>query len=268
MRFTVANWHTKSAMWWVEHNAYTTMASPPLWAKGAKRNLPLFAPPPEIVFGHYNEEAYTKIYGDVLKERLPKIREWIDIHNDEHVILLCACPDGQFCHRLLIAKLLIWLGCEEIELEPQPAGTIKALSLNQPWATLIAIGAKRVETRSWGTSYRGMLAIHASKTFSSADQETAQYEPFHSDLAKAGYRTIEAIPRGALLAITDLIDCVKMTWEWIDTIDEKEREYGLYSEGRYAWIFSGNVKRFEQPIPARGSLGLWNWAPIEGEAVK
>ncbi len=38
---------------------------------------------------------------------------------------------------------------------------MKALSLKQPWAALVAIGVKKIETQSWGTSYRGSLAIHA-----------------------------------------------------------------------------------------------------------
>lgn len=40
---------------------------------------------------------------------------------------------------------------------------MKLLSLWEPWATLMAIGAKRIETRSWSTPYRGWLAIHASE---------------------------------------------------------------------------------------------------------
>ena len=42
---------------------------------------------------------------------------------------------------------------------------MKALSLTQPWASLVVIGAKCYETRSWATNYRGPLAIHASKGF-------------------------------------------------------------------------------------------------------
>ena len=38
---------------------------------------------------------------------------------------------------------------------------MKALTVRQPWASLIALGVKRIETRSWRTSYRGPLAIHA-----------------------------------------------------------------------------------------------------------
>ena len=41
---------------------------------------------------------------------------------------------------------------------------IKLISLWEPWATLMAIGAKRIETRSWRTPYRGWLAIQAGAT--------------------------------------------------------------------------------------------------------
>lgn len=40
----------------------------------------------------------------------------------------------------------------------------KVLSLTEPYATLIKEGKKRIETRSWKTSYRGELYIHASLT--------------------------------------------------------------------------------------------------------
>ena len=40
---------------------------------------------------------------------------------------------------------------------------MKTLTLLQPWAMLVALEAKRIETRSWGTWYRGPLAIHADK---------------------------------------------------------------------------------------------------------
>lgn len=59
---------------------------------------------------------------------------------------------------------------------------MKALSLTQPWATLVAIGAKRLETRSWSTTYRGPLAIHAAKRFPRNCQELVLHEPFASAL--------------------------------------------------------------------------------------
>lgn len=45
----------------------------------------------------------------------------------------------------------------------ETTATTKALTIAQPWATLAAIGAKQIETRSWQTNYRGDIAIHAGK---------------------------------------------------------------------------------------------------------
>ena len=42
---------------------------------------------------------------------------------------------------------------------------MKALSLTQPWAELVVLGEKQWETRSWRTSHRGRIAIHAAKKF-------------------------------------------------------------------------------------------------------
>lgn len=40
--------------------------------------------------------------------------------------------------------------------------TMKALTIWQPWASLLACGAKKYETRSWATKYKGQIAIHAA----------------------------------------------------------------------------------------------------------
>ncbi len=50
---------------------------------------------------------------------------------------------------------------------------MKALTLTQPWAHLVAVGAKRVETRSWPTPYRGPLAIHAAQGWGEPDRRFA-----------------------------------------------------------------------------------------------
>lgn len=63
---------------------------------------------------------------------------------------------------------------------------MKALSLTQPWASLIAIGAKRVETRSWSTNHRGPVAIHAAKGFPKFARDLVWAEPFQGRLREAG----------------------------------------------------------------------------------
>ena len=60
---------------------------------------------------------------------------------------------------------------------------MKALTLHQPWANLVALGHKQIETRSWATKYRGALAIHAGKYFPPANRNLISSEPFLSALA-------------------------------------------------------------------------------------
>ncbi len=89
---------------------------------------------------------------------------------------------------------------------------MKALSLTQPWASLVAIGAKNIETRSWSTGYRGWLAIHASKAFPGGARALCFEEPFYSALHKAGLADItvpgllgvERLPQGAIVAVVNL----------------------------------------------------------------
>lgn len=128
---------------------------------------------------------------------------------------------------------------------------MKALSLRQPWATLVAIGAKKIETRSWRTGYRGPLAIHASATFGPTETHLCDGEPFHCALLSIG-----SMPLGAVVAIVDLVDVEAITAA--NTPQEPERSFGDYGPGRWAWRLE-NVRRLAPAIAVRGHLGLWTW---------
>lgn len=148
---------------------------------------------------------------------------------------------------------------------------MKAITIIQPWATLIAIGEKRFETRSWPTKHRGEIAIHAGKKI---DKEACEAEPIRSVLAKYGY-TADNLPTGAVVALCNLSDCLSITncggkiygvdadslrYE-IDSIPEikgNELAFGWYETGRFAWEMT-EVQRLTTPIPAKGQQGLWNW---------
>src|SRR5271166_4355910 len=100
---------------------------------------------------------------------------------------------------------------------------MKALTLTQPWATLVAIKAKRIETRSWRTSYRGPFAIHAGKSFPEWARAHVLYDwdffsalkPDHAAFLKSegvrlipsepGYRACGELPRGAVIAVGRII---------------------------------------------------------------
>jgi hypothetical protein len=165
---------------------------------------------------------------------------------------------------------------------------MKALSLTQPWATLIAIDAKRIETRSWETLYRGPLAIHAAAGLGLVGgkkglTELCAREPFHSVLDRlwqppGTFWAPASLPFGAIVATAYLVACERTDsligttqlytrnanghpqfWE----LDEEQRAFGDYSPGRFAWLLC-DIKPLPEPISAKGALGLWDWQPPEG----
>jgi activating signal cointegrator 1 len=135
---------------------------------------------------------------------------------------------------------------------------MKALTLTQPWASLVAIGAKRIETRSWYTAYRGPLAIHAAKGFPAWAKEFAEVE-------RALGRVPGRIPLACIVATARLVR-VRKTQDIEPTISAVERHYGDYSWGRFAWILE-DVVALPEPIYAKGALGLWNWEPAANTDV-
>lgn len=171
------------------------------------------------------------------------------------------------------------------KLEAGSAPAIKALTLWQPWASLIAVGAKHVETRSWSTTYRGKLAIHA-----------AAHSDWPKDPGRAAARLVEIVSRPLWLAMRDEVDPHPLAWtvaqprgavvatctvdaivptgrvlfgdgyEWKDgrrtlVLPERERPYGDYSPDRFVWML-GNIEPVDPPVPARGRQQLWDWAPV------
>ena len=130
---------------------------------------------------------------------------------------------------------------------------MRAITLHQPWASLIAVGAKRIETRSWATKHRGPLAIHAGKKNVTKDLSFV----IGAKIQNALPFVPEDAPTGVVVAIADLIDCIEMTDEWIGNLPQQELAFGWFDIGRYAWILA-NVRRIE-PVAAKGTQGLWNW---------
>lgn len=114
----------------------------------------------------------------------------------------------------------------------------------------IVLGYKGHETRSWRTSYRGLVAIHAAKGVSRAAKEFTEEEIAIGRLSLP-------IPLGAVLCIVELKDC-RPTEDVALEVSALERRYGDYSPGRWAWTLE--LRRVFDPIPARGALGLWEWS--------
>ncbi len=136
--------------------------------------------------------------------------------------------------------------------------TVKTLSFTDPWGTLVALGAKRIETRSWTTMWRGPVAIHIARRLPDDLETLCQQPHFHEVLATDySHDNQWHFPTGHIIAIVHL-DEVQRTEHVQPT--EQERAFGNFAAGRYAWQF-GTVYHLPQPVPARGSLGLWDWQP-------
>lgn len=135
---------------------------------------------------------------------------------------------------------------------------MKAISLWQPYATLIAIGAKHYETRSWSTDYRGTLVIHAAKRWTREEERYALMPNFASVLKASGLNPLH-LPLGCAICVVDLVDI--WTTEravWKEGIDAQEMAFGNYGPGRFAWQLA-NVRVLNPPIPAQGKQGLFEW---------
>jgi len=139
---------------------------------------------------------------------------------------------------------------------------MKAITIKQPWATLIALREKQFETRSWQTKHRGEIAIHSGK---SIDKDACI--AFTNVLKKHGITSINQLPTGAIIAIANLVDCHKVITDDYGIkahmhsglkISGNEYDFGNYDEGRYAWELD-NVKVLDKPILTKGQLSLWEW---------
>ena len=114
---------------------------------------------------------------------------------------------------------------------------MKALSIKEPWASLILEGKKTIETRTWITHYRGSVILCASKT------------PV-SDIS------------GKAFALADIVDCREMTKE-----DVEDAMCNTYPNAK-SWVLK-NVRPVV-PFEVKGSLGLFDIPKVDCEicAVK
>jgi activating signal cointegrator 1 len=130
---------------------------------------------------------------------------------------------------------------------------VKALTLTEPWATLVALREKRVETRSWKlpNSIIGVeVAIHAAKGFPRWAKDCAAMPTFKGSL---GSRKLSP---GNILCVVRFIGH-RFTQDVRNQLTEKELSFGDYNEGRFAWFIEYVVEY--DPTPAIGHLGFWDW---------
>ncbi|MFR0823680.1 MAG: ASCH domain-containing protein [Clostridia bacterium] len=128
---------------------------------------------------------------------------------------------------------------------------MKAITIKQPWATLIAEGYKEYEFRNWKTKYRGEILIHAGKGIDKKAMERFQYLNLK-------------YPIGQIIAKANITDCVKIDDELREELKEKDSIVykGVINKTSSDWDGYGfkleNIERIE-PIEINGKLSLWDY---------
>lgn len=130
---------------------------------------------------------------------------------------------------------------------------MRAISVMQPYASLIMAGIKLFETRSWSTDYRGRLGIHASKKISPEVLVLCNQEPLKTILQNMACQDPEELPKGALIGSVELLD-VKPTN--LMKPDPTQKQLGDWRPGRYAWELAG-PKTLKEPIGMIGRLSVY-----------
>lgn len=133
---------------------------------------------------------------------------------------------------------------------------MKALTVWQPHATLIAAGVKRIETRGWETSYREDLLIHAAKKWDKEIEAILERPTMKPLLKLPGVEHTDTLPRGAVVAVARLMDCIQMTPDYIAAQTQQERNAGVWSVGRFGWVLE-DVRPLAVPFATLGAQGLW-----------
>ncbi len=132
---------------------------------------------------------------------------------------------------------------------------MKALTLWQPWASLIVLRQKRFETRSWKLDglIGERIAIHAAKRPSQdLDSELI------NEIAKLSLN-LAHLPLGAVVG-SGVIAGFHRTEVIAHSLARPELVFGDYSSGRWAWRVE-EVEVLPDPVSARGRQGIWEWPP-------
>ena len=163
---------------------------------------------------------------------------------------------------------------------PTGADPVYAITLHQPWASLIVLGIKTVETRSWPAPARLVgqrIAIHAGKRVVRRPGECIEREL----RARCGEDWRVIIPTGAVVATavlagmaqvarTDLEEgcAVHDLGAEVGSVAGTGRSpidpWGDFNAGRWLW-FLDDVEALPEPVPAVGRQSFWRW--VESGAV-
>lgn len=132
---------------------------------------------------------------------------------------------------------------------------MKAITIKQPWASLIITGIKDIENRTWKTNYRGRVLIHSAKLpdkmkFEFAGQATVKEIQLSSVLNDADEKDLYE----CIIGSVEIVDCVMNHPSiWAEKTSPALEMGGI---SIYNWVLANPII-FPEPIPAKGKLSFW-----------
>lgn len=127
---------------------------------------------------------------------------------------------------------------------------MKAITIKQPWASLIVHGIKDIENRNWRTNFRGRVLIHSSAKGDSGKfgclQPNQRDKVLYTPIGRTFFNDL---PFGSIIGSVEIVDCVQNhTSVWAD-------------KGVYNWVLANPIL-FPETIPAKGKLSFWEYDRI------
>jgi hypothetical protein len=115
---------------------------------------------------------------------------------------------------------------------------MKAISIRQPWASLIVAGIKDIENRSWITHYRGKVLVHAAQKFDKKGYDQLKKMGVPETIIKAMGEYA-----GGIIGEVEIVDCVK-------------KSDSPWFEGPFGFVLTNaKVLKFK---PCKGKLGIFD----------
>ena len=122
---------------------------------------------------------------------------------------------------------------------------MKALSIRQPWATLIVHAGKDIENRNWSTKVRGPFLVHAAKGMTQDEWHGAMEFAVAAGVSKDRLWDLcspDTMPRGGSVGLAEITDCVES-----DTSPWFMGDYGFKLTSQRPLPF----------LPLKGALGFF-----------
>lgn len=116
---------------------------------------------------------------------------------------------------------------------------MKALTIKQPWVHAIFRAGKNIENRTWRTSYRGWLAIHAAG-------QPRRGAVYPLGLVVPSLSTLDCSAVCGIVRLVDIVEDSDSPWYYRP--DDGSTNFG--------WVLADPIQ-FDRPIKCKGKLNLW-----------